>query len=71
MKTELILIYMKIRAIYRDDLFDSSKKLDLHNGDKIVIEIPNAVRRSKGIIRIDPKLCKEIAESDELSILED
>jgi len=43
----------------------------LHNGDKIVIEIPNAVRRSKGIIRIDHKLCKEIAESDELSILED
>lgn len=62
---------MKIQAIYKDNFLEPSKKLNLHNGEKVQIEITNAVRRSKGIIRIDTEYGKEIAESDELSLLED
>ena len=45
-------------------------KLKLRQGEEVEIEITDAVRRTKGIIKIDPKLGKEIAESDELSSLE-
>ncbi|MCZ7362146.1 MAG: DUF104 domain-containing protein [Candidatus Methanoperedens sp.] len=62
---------MKIQAIYKDNLLEPSKKLNLHNGEKVQIEISNAVRRSKGIIRINTVYGKEIAKSDELSLLED
>ncbi len=47
-----------------------SKQLDLKQGEKAQIEIISAVRRSKGIIKIDAKLGREIAESDEFSCLE-
>jgi len=45
-------------------------KLNLRQGEEVEIEITNAVRRTKGIIKIDHELGKEIAESDELSSLE-
>lgn len=61
---------MKIQAIFKDNLLEPSKKLNLHNGEKVQIEIMNTVRRSKGIIRIDAEYGEEIAESDELSLLE-
>jgi hypothetical protein len=46
------------------------KKPDLKQDEECEMEISNAVRRTRGIIKIDPKLGKEIAESDELSSLE-
>ncbi len=46
------------------------KKLHQKQSDKSEMIIGNAVRRTKGIIKIDPKLGKKIAESDRLSSLE-
>lgn len=36
--------------------------------EKIEIKIVNAVRKTMGIIKVKPKIAKEIAESDELSV---
>lgn len=46
------------------------KKPDLKQDEEYEMEISSAVRRTKGIIKIDPERGKEIAESDELSSLE-
>ena len=48
----------------------SFKQLDLKQGEEAEIEITSAVRRSKGIIKIDAKLGRKIAKSDEFSCLE-
>ncbi len=44
-------------------------KLDLKEGEEIEIEISSEVRKTKGIIQINKVIAKEIAESDELSVL--
>jgi hypothetical protein len=46
------------------------KKPDLKQDEECEMEISSAVRRTRGVIKIDPELGKEIAESDELSSLE-
>ncbi len=61
---------MRIEAIYKDKVLRPLDKLNLHEGEKVGIQISNAVRRTRGIIKIDPVLSKEIAESDELSVLD-
>ncbi len=59
---------MKIKAIYENGVLRPLEKLDLEEKREIEIKIPNAVRKTKGIIKVKPKLAKEIAESDELSV---
>lgn len=60
----------RTRAVYQDGVLRPLDKLNLRQGEEVEIEITNVVRRTKGIIKIDPALGKEIAESDELSNLE-
>lgn len=59
---------MKIKAIYENGVLRPLEKLDLEEKKEIEIKISNAVRKTKGIIKVRPKLAKEIAESDELSV---
>jgi predicted DNA-binding antitoxin AbrB/MazE fold protein len=59
---------MKIKAIYENGVLRPLEKLDLEEKKEIEINISNAVRMTKGIIKVRPKLAKEIAESDELSV---
>jgi predicted DNA-binding antitoxin AbrB/MazE fold protein len=63
---------MKTRtcAVYQNGVLRPLNKLNLRQGEEVEIEITNAVRRTKGIIKIDSRFGKEIAESDELSSLE-
>lgn len=63
-------MHMRVKAIYKDEVLKPLEKLNLNEGEKVEIEISNAVRKTKGIIKIDPTLSKEIAESDELSVLD-
>jgi predicted DNA-binding antitoxin AbrB/MazE fold protein len=60
----------KTRAVFEDGILRPLERLNLKQGEVVEIEISNAVRRSKGIIKIDAKLGREIAESDEFSCLE-
>ncbi len=61
---------MKVKAVYKNEVLKPLEKLNLREGEKVEIEISDAVRRTKGIIKINHKLSKEIAESDELSVLD-
>lgn len=54
---------MKIKAIYKDEVLRPLDKLNLSEGEKVEIEISNAVRRTRGIIKIDHKSSKEIADA--------
>jgi predicted DNA-binding antitoxin AbrB/MazE fold protein len=51
---------MKTRtwAVYQDGVLRPLNKLNLRQGEEVEIEIANAVRRTKGIIKIDPGLGK-------------
>lgn len=60
---------MKIKAIYENGIIKPLEKLDLREKEEIEIEIANAVRKTRGIIKVNPKIAKEIAESDELTVL--
>ncbi|HSD58433.1 MAG TPA: hypothetical protein VLB04_09650 [Methanotrichaceae archaeon] len=46
------------------------KKPGLKQDEECEMEISSSVRRTRGIIKIDPELGRKIAESDELSSLE-
>ncbi len=46
------------------------EKSNLQQVEEIKKEIAKVIRRTKGIIKIDPMLGKKMAESDELSSLE-
>ena len=59
---------MKIKAIYGNGILRPLEKVDLREKEEIEIKIANAVRMTKGIIKVSPKIAKEIAESDELSV---
>jgi hypothetical protein len=48
----------------------SMKEPDRKQGDELEMKNGNAIRRTRGIIKIDPVQGTEIAESDELSSLE-
>lgn len=58
---------MKIKAIYENGIIKPLEKLDLEEEEEIEIKIADTVRKTKGIIKLNPKIAKEIAESDELS----
>ncbi|MCG2727029.1 MAG: antitoxin family protein [Candidatus Methanoperedenaceae archaeon] len=60
---------MRVRAIYAHEVLKPLQKLDLMEGEEVEIEISSMARKTRGIIRIDHGLAKEIAESDELSVL--
>jgi predicted DNA-binding antitoxin AbrB/MazE fold protein len=59
---------MKIKAIYENGIIKPLEKLDLEEKEEIEIKITDTVRKTKGIIKLNPKIAKEIAESDELSV---
>jgi Protein of unknown function DUF104. len=59
---------MKIKAIYENGIIKPLEKLDLEEKEEIEIKIADTVRKTKGIIKLNPKIAKEIAESDELSV---
>ncbi len=56
---------MKIKAIYENGVLRPLEKLDLEEKREIEIKISNAVRKTKGIIKVKQKLAKVIAEGDE------
>ncbi len=61
---------MPITAIYRKGVIKPLKKLDLKENEEIEIEIKrkkSVVDEITGAIKIDPKLAKKIAESDEIT----
>ena len=61
---------MKIRAIYEEGVLKPLDKLKLKEREEVELKIiSNTVVRTKGIIKISPELAKEIAESEELSLL--
>jgi len=60
---------MIIKAIYENSVLKPLGKLDLEEKEEIGIKIANTVRKTKGIIKVKRKFAKEIAESDELSVL--
>ena len=60
---------MKIKAIYENEVLRPLEKVDLEEKQEIEIKIANAVRKTRGIIKVNPKIAKEIAESDELTVL--
>ena len=61
---------MKIRAIYEDGVLKPLDKLKLSEREEVEPRvISNEVEKTKGIIKISPKLAKEISESEELSLL--
>ena len=61
---------MIVKAIYENGVLRPLKKLDLKEKEEVELRIvPNIVARTKGIIKVDPKIAKEIAESNELSTL--
>jgi len=61
---------MIIRAVYENNVLKPLERLDLKEGEEVEIEVTGVVRRTKGIIKIDHRLAREIAESDELSVLD-
>ena len=60
---------MRIRAIYKHEVLKPLSKLDLKEGEEVEIEISSEVRKTKGIIKLNPEIAKDLAESDELSVL--
>jgi predicted DNA-binding antitoxin AbrB/MazE fold protein len=58
------------KAVYENGVLRPLKKLNLQQGEEVEIEIKDAVLRTKGIIKLDPEIAREIADSDELSALE-
>jgi hypothetical protein len=45
--------------------------LNLQPGEEVDIEIGNSVRSTKGIIKLDPTIARDIADSDECTFLEE
>jgi len=61
---------MKIRAIYEEGVLKPLDKLKLKEREEVELKIiSSTVGGTKGIIKISPGLAKEIAESEELSLL--
>ncbi len=58
-------VKVRIRAVYKGGVLRPLHRLDLKESEEVDIEIKSAVRRTQGIIKIDPETAKEIAESDE------
>ena len=66
LKTNLILVMlMRIKAIYKDEVLRPLQKLGLREKEEILIEIKKH-RISKGILKVDPKIVDEVIENEEL-----
>ena len=61
---------MKVKAIYENGVLKPRGKLDLREREEVQIEIlSSSVKKTQGIIKINPDLAAEIAENNELSAL--
>ncbi len=60
---------MRIKAIYKHEVLKPLSKLDFKEGEEVEIEISSEVRKTKGIIKINKDLAKDLADSDEFSVL--
>jgi len=61
---------MPISAVYRKGVIKPLDKIELEENERIEIEIKrkkSIVDEITGAIKIDPKLAKKIAESDEIT----
>jgi len=61
---------MSISAVYKRGVIKPLVKINLRNNEKIEIDIKrkkSVVDEITGAIKIDPKLAKKIAESDEIT----
>lgn len=65
------MIKMRTRAIYENGVLKPLGDIDLLPGEEVDIEIGSPVRRTKGIIKLDPVIARDIADSDECSFLEE
>ncbi len=65
------MIKMRTRAIYENGVLKPLVDIDLLPGEEVDIEIKSPVRRTKGIIKLDLAIAKDIADSDECSFLEE
>jgi predicted DNA-binding antitoxin AbrB/MazE fold protein len=62
---------IKTKAIYENGILKPVQDLDLASGEEVEIEIGRSVRRTKGIIKLDPEIARDIADSDECTWLEE
>jgi len=61
---------VKVKVIYEKGVLKPKEKLNLREKEEIQIEILSSnVKKTQGIIKINPDLVAEIAQSDELSVL--
>ena len=66
LKTNLILVMlMRIKAIYKDEVLMPLQKLGLRGKEEILTEIKKH-RISKGILKVDPRIVDEVIENEEL-----
>jgi predicted DNA-binding antitoxin AbrB/MazE fold protein len=62
---------IKTKAIYENGILKPVQDLGLTSGEEVEIEICRPVRRTKGIIKLDPDIARDIADSDECTFLEE
>lgn len=60
---------MITKAVYENGVLRPLEKLNLRQGEEVEIEIKDAVLRTRGIIKLDPEIAREIADGDEFSVL--
>ena len=65
------MIKMRTKAIYENGVLKPLTDLNLRPGEEVDIEIANSVRSTKGIIKLDPAIARDIADSDECTFLEE
>ncbi|MEI6103008.1 MAG: antitoxin family protein [Methanothrix sp.] len=65
------MIKMRTRAIYENCVLKPLMDLNLQPGEEVDIEIGNSVRSTKGIIKLDPAIARDIADSDECTFSEE
>ena len=60
---------IRTRAVYEGGVLKPINELRLMPGEEVEIEIVNPVRKSRGIIKLDPAIAKDIADSEECTFL--
>ncbi len=58
-------MFMRIRAVYGDEVLRPLVKLGLREKEEILIEIKKH-RISKGVLKVDPGIVDEVIENEEL-----
>jgi len=58
-------MFMRIRAVYGDEVLRPLVKLGLREKEEILIEIKKH-RISKGVLKVDPGIVDEVLENEEL-----